>query len=398
MRDAARALQRALRRDAGRARGADPAGRRADARPAGPDAQDVHDGRHGAGHRLRARRARRRSRKKFKRAQTDSGREIVRAAGQARRHQPDRDPRRRARRATRRTIEREFDGRGYGDLKTAVGDEVAAWLAPVRERYDGAARRRGGARGDAGRGRRERPRDRRAGRGRRARRDGGRARRAGPSGPPPSLRGRMASAVHRLELDLDVFAGPFDLLLSLILREDVDLLEVELADIVVSYLDHLEARDAARPRVRDGVPGADRGAAGAQVAADAARRGAARARRARARRGGRGAAGADAAVRALPRRRRAPGRAPRRRAGPPVPLRAAARGAAPRAAGRGRAGLRPGGAGRLARRAAAHAAADRPRATWRRRASRWPTGWRSCAGCCAAARSRSTTRSAAPTA
>src|SRR5215218_3511045 len=53
----------------------------------------------------------------------------------------------------------------------------------------------------------------------------------------------MASAVHRLELDLDVFAGPFDLLLSLILRDDVDLLEVELADIVVSYLDHLEASD-----------------------------------------------------------------------------------------------------------------------------------------------------------
>src|SRR5215218_5531223 len=53
----------------------------------------------------------------------------------------------------------------------------------------------------------------------------------------------MASAVHRLELDLDVFAGPFDLLLSLILREDVDLLEVELADIVVSYLDHLDASD-----------------------------------------------------------------------------------------------------------------------------------------------------------
>ena len=51
------------------------------------------------------------------------------------------------------------------------------------------------------------------------------------------------SAVHRLELDLDVFAGPFDLLLSLILREELDLLEVELADIVVAYLDHLEARE-----------------------------------------------------------------------------------------------------------------------------------------------------------
>ena len=29
----------------------------------------------------------------------------------------------------------------------------------------------------------------------------------------------MPSVVHTLELDLDVFAGPFDLLLSLILRE-----------------------------------------------------------------------------------------------------------------------------------------------------------------------------------
>jgi segregation and condensation protein A len=51
-----------------------------------------------------------------------------------------------------------------------------------------------------------------------------------------------ATAVHRLELDLDVFAGPFDLLLSLVLREELDLLEVELADIVLAYLDHLEAR------------------------------------------------------------------------------------------------------------------------------------------------------------
>jgi segregation and condensation protein A len=49
--------------------------------------------------------------------------------------------------------------------------------------------------------------------------------------------------IHRLELDLDVFAGPFDLMLALILREELDLLEVELADIVVAYLDHLEARD-----------------------------------------------------------------------------------------------------------------------------------------------------------
>jgi segregation and condensation protein A len=45
-----------------------------------------------------------------------------------------------------------------------------------------------------------------------------------------------------LELDLEVFAGPFDLLLTLILREEVDLLEVDLADVVISYIDYLDSR------------------------------------------------------------------------------------------------------------------------------------------------------------
>ncbi|MFZ0089049.1 MAG: segregation/condensation protein A [Solirubrobacteraceae bacterium] len=45
-----------------------------------------------------------------------------------------------------------------------------------------------------------------------------------------------------LELDLDVFAGPFDLLLTLVLREEVDLLEVDLAEVVIAYIDHLERR------------------------------------------------------------------------------------------------------------------------------------------------------------
>jgi segregation and condensation protein A len=49
--------------------------------------------------------------------------------------------------------------------------------------------------------------------------------------------------IAQLELDLDVFAGPFDLLLSLILREELDLLEVDLAEVVVAYLDHLESLD-----------------------------------------------------------------------------------------------------------------------------------------------------------
>lgn len=51
-----------------------------------------------------------------------------------------------------------------------------------------------------------------------------------------------AAAISDLELDLEVFSGPFDLLLTLVLREEVDLLEVELADVVVSYLDFLESR------------------------------------------------------------------------------------------------------------------------------------------------------------
>jgi len=49
-------------------------------------------------------------------------------------------------------------------------------------------------------------------------------------------------SLAQLELDLEVFSGPFDLLLTLVLREEVDLLEVELADVVAGYLDHLEAR------------------------------------------------------------------------------------------------------------------------------------------------------------
>jgi len=45
-----------------------------------------------------------------------------------------------------------------------------------------------------------------------------------------------------IELDLELFTGPFDLLLTLVLREDVDLLDLDLAEIVVSYIDVLEAR------------------------------------------------------------------------------------------------------------------------------------------------------------
>jgi segregation and condensation protein A len=46
--------------------------------------------------------------------------------------------------------------------------------------------------------------------------------------------------VAELELDLETFSGPFDLLMALVLREEVSLLEVDLAEVVLAYLDHLE--------------------------------------------------------------------------------------------------------------------------------------------------------------
>jgi segregation and condensation protein A len=46
--------------------------------------------------------------------------------------------------------------------------------------------------------------------------------------------------VAELDLDLDVFAGPFDLLMAVVLREEVSLLEVELGEVVVAYIEHLE--------------------------------------------------------------------------------------------------------------------------------------------------------------
>ncbi|HWK26680.1 MAG TPA: tryptophan--tRNA ligase [Solirubrobacter sp.] len=72
--------------------------------------------------------------KKFKSAQTDSGREIVRGDDK-----PGITNLIEILAVVRGTapaaIEHDFEGSGYGDFKLAVGEEVAAWLAPVRERY-----------------------------------------------------------------------------------------------------------------------------------------------------------------------------------------------------------------------------------------------------------------------
>jgi segregation and condensation protein A len=47
------------------------------------------------------------------------------------------------------------------------------------------------------------------------------------------------TSVSELDLDLDVFQGPFDLLLAVLLREEIALSEVPLGEIVVSYVDHI---------------------------------------------------------------------------------------------------------------------------------------------------------------
>ncbi len=72
--------------------------------------------------------------RKIKRAQTDSGSEIVRA--------PDKagitnliDIYAAARGVPRAEVEQEFAGQGYGAFKEAVGTATAELLAPVRERY-----------------------------------------------------------------------------------------------------------------------------------------------------------------------------------------------------------------------------------------------------------------------
>ena len=51
-------------------------------------------------------------------------------------------------------------------------------------------------------------------------------------------------AVRELDLDLDAFEGPFDLLLTLVLREELELRDVEVAEIVAVAAERLLARKA----------------------------------------------------------------------------------------------------------------------------------------------------------
>ncbi len=49
--------------------------------------------------------------------------------------------------------------------------------------------------------------------------------------------------VRELELDLDAFEGPFDLLLTLVLRDEIDLAEVDVAGIIVAFIERLAERE-----------------------------------------------------------------------------------------------------------------------------------------------------------
>jgi segregation and condensation protein A len=50
-------------------------------------------------------------------------------------------------------------------------------------------------------------------------------------------------SVRELELDLDAFEGPFDLLLTLVLQEELPLVEVDVAGIVLAFVERLAERE-----------------------------------------------------------------------------------------------------------------------------------------------------------
>jgi segregation and condensation protein A len=49
--------------------------------------------------------------------------------------------------------------------------------------------------------------------------------------------------VRELELDLDAFEGPFDLLLTLVLKEEMPLADVDVAGVVLAFVEELAERD-----------------------------------------------------------------------------------------------------------------------------------------------------------
>ena len=50
--------------------------------------------------------------------------------------------------------------------------------------------------------------------------------------------------VRELELDRDAFEGPFDLLMTLVLKDELDLRELDVAGIVLAFLERLAERES----------------------------------------------------------------------------------------------------------------------------------------------------------
>lgn len=64
-----------------------------------------------------------------------------------------------------------------------------------------------------------------------------------PSGRVTSLRPVPPTPVRELDLDLEAFEGPFDLLLTLLLREELEPGEVDIAAIVLAFVERLAERE-----------------------------------------------------------------------------------------------------------------------------------------------------------
>ena len=53
----------------------------------------------------------------------------------------------------------------------------------------------------------------------------------------------MDTPVRDLPLDLDAFQGPFDLLLTLVLKEELELADVDVAEVVIAFVERALARE-----------------------------------------------------------------------------------------------------------------------------------------------------------
>ena len=189
-----------------------------------------------------------------------------------------------------------------------------------------------------------------------------RAEAAGPSGDgdpegprPVAALASRAVLVRELDLDLEAFEGPFDLLLTLVLKDELPAGDVDVAAIVVEFCERLAERDELDLEACGEFLVLVAGAARAQGA------GALRARRGRGRldaRPGRGGRGAGRAARRVPAHPRGG------RAGWP--------------SGSDEGSVLPGRAGAVRTRAGAAARARRIRLGWATRCARWPPSRRRC--------------------